>query len=97
MVFMKLSFDDFKRWMKNQPIKEGPSSKTILGTWVEPKVNKKKLMEKISSEDAEIEDLVLDFKRDGGIILEKIGKEFLIEVDSGTFIIPRNYVKRKSD
>jgi hypothetical protein len=95
----KFSFDDFKRWIKSQDQRQDarPVQKTFLGTWVESKINTKKLMSKMCSESGDVEELALDFKRDGGIVIDVEGKEFIIEVDSGTFTIPRNYVKRKED
>jgi hypothetical protein len=46
-----------------------------------------------TEEGHEIE-LALDFRKNGGKILEVSGRDFLIEVSSGRFTIPRNYVKR---
>lgn len=96
----KFSFNDFKRWIKDQESQRQESHsthKTFLGTWVESKINTKKLMDRMSSETGDIEELALEFKRDGGIIVDVDGKDFHIEVDSGTFSIARNYVKRKED
>ena len=95
----KFSFNDFKRWIKSQESQQDTRSvcRSVLGTWVESKINMKKLMDKMSSETGDVEELALDFKNDGGIIVDVEGKDFFIEVDSGIFSIPRNYVKRKED
>ena len=38
--------------------------------------------------------IVEDFKKNGGVISEVDGQKLMIEVDSGTFVIHRMYVKR---
>ena len=88
-----LNFSDFKKWMKNQ--KETMSDEKI-GIKVESKVPFKKLMNKINPEEGELEELAKDFKKEGGTILEMDGQTLLVEVGSGSFYIPRSYVRKKS-
>jgi hypothetical protein len=91
-----LNVNDFKKWMKDQEDQEsmGIEKIDLTGTAVESKVNSKRLVDNMWSENGQEIELALDFRKNGGKILEVLGKNFLIEVLSGTFTIPRNYVKR---
>lgn len=94
-----LSLDDFKKWMRNkgdvEPLQKPKRYKDLIGIRVESKVTSKKLIENINSDNEDdLYNLAVDFKNDGGIILDVDGKNFLIEVDSGQFHIPRHFVKK---
>ncbi|MHA2428133.1 MAG: hypothetical protein ACXADB_08935 [Candidatus Hermodarchaeia archaeon] len=91
-----LNVNDFKKWMRDQEDQESMKVEKIdlTGTEVESKVNSKRLVENMWPENGQEIELALDFRKNGGKILEVVGKNFLIEVSSGTFSIPRNYVKR---
>jgi len=89
------SLNDFKKWMKNQEDQEPKATKlNLTGTAVESKVNSKRLVENMIVDAGEKVQLAIDFRKNGGTILAVEGKNFLIEVASGAFFIPRNYVKR---
>lgn len=68
--------------------------KSAVGAVVESKVGSKKLSSIIESEDIDVYDLSVDFRHNGGTVAEVNGKNFLIEVDSGRFWIPRHYVRK---
>lgn len=91
------SLDDFKKWMKDQkdlePMDKPQRHKDILGTWVESKVRVRKLLDHMSAEMGDSHELAADFKHNGGTIEDVNGKNFLIEVSSGRFIIPRHLVR----
>ena len=94
------SLDDFKRWMRTndgdddvQPEVEHQSS-NLIGVAVEPKIDEDRIQAKMEVEDGYPEDLALDFSENGGVIANVDGKYFLIEVDSGSFLIHRAYVRR---
>lgn len=87
------SLSDFKKWMENQQKDESPK-KNLVGMQVEPKVGLRKLVSRMESDDGDIEEMAKDFKKDGGMISEMDGHKLMIEVDSGSFIIHRMYVKR---
>lgn len=93
-----LSLDDFKKWMQDkqdiEPLQKPKRYKDILGTRVESKVPSKKLVENITSDNEDLCSLAVDFKNDGGIILDVDGKNFLIETCSGQFLIPRHFVRK---
>jgi hypothetical protein len=91
-----LNVNDFKKWMKDQEDQEAMKAEKIdlAGTEVESKVNSRRLVENMWTEEGHEIELALDFRKNGGKILEVSGRDFLIEVSSGRFTIPRNYVKR---
>lgn len=91
----RFSLDDFKKWMRSQN-DETPQMeyKSLVGVSVEPKVGPKRIAEKMMTDDGNPEDLALEFKELGGTIVGTEGKDFLIEVESGSFCIARNYVRR---
>jgi hypothetical protein len=96
----KLSFDDFKRWIKHnnqeQSFKTDKRPNGLIGVTVESKIAIDRLFTKITpldDLDAE-EDLAYEFIEHGGKITEVDGKRFLIEVTNGAFYIHRCYVTR---
>jgi hypothetical protein len=92
------SVEEFKKWMQSQkessPHFVSPSKKKddVIGLTVESKISTLRLMEKIQTE-GNPHILARDFRRNGGIIREANGSIFLIEVNSGTFYIPRCFVR----
>jgi maltodextrin utilization protein YvdJ len=69
--------------------------KSLVGVSVESKVSAKKIAEQMTpDDDSTAQELAIDFKENGGTIIETDGKDFRIEVDSGSFFIARNYVRR---
>lgn len=83
---------DFKNWMNQQ--KDTRPKIEIIGLHVESRANLKRLLSKIEICEGEIDEVAKDFKENGGIISEADGHKFLIDVDSGSFIIHRMHVKR---
>lgn len=94
----RLSFDDFKKWMDQQetfsPFEKPIKNKEHVGTLIESKISRRKLIEKIMPEEGEKEDLALDFIQEGGKVTDMDGKYFLVEVASGTFYIARHYTRK---
>jgi hypothetical protein len=96
-----ISFRDFKNWLcTQQDLSEffnigmdpdDPNDKYI-GKQVRTKVSEQKMLERVETED-EAETIIQDFAENGGIILAVDGKRVLIEVDSGSFYLPRFCVK----
>lgn len=101
MTKRPLSVSDFKKWISEQKDlsdffnigldKEDPKEKYI-GNGVRSKVGEKKLLERIETED-DHETVVREFLEDGGTLLSIEPKKVQIEVESGTFYIPRFCVK----
>lgn len=92
-----LSLDDFKKWMSeyNDENKNLNTSK-LIGLQVESKLKPKRLIKHMLSYDGDSEDIANDFCEYGGSILEVQDPTFfLIEVDSGTFVIHRCFIKKK--
>ena len=85
------SLNDFKKWMANQNEEKTPD---IIGMTVESKISMKKLLDKIEPETGELYEVAKDFRTHGGRVSEMDGSSLLIEVDSGSFIISRLFVRR---
>lgn len=96
----KFSLENFKKWMKNQEPSSDQMSghirrpKPFVGTTVESKIDAERLAGKINPEEGVPEDLVESFLESGGTIINVDAKNFLIEVDTGSFYIHRCYVRR---
>ncbi len=96
-----LSLDDFKDWLSKQQdmsqffnlnkTVEGPDDK-FIGCAVTAKVSESKLLKRIETEENP-ELLVRELLEDGGTVLAIDGTKIQIEVDSGTFFVPRFCVK----
>ena len=90
----KFSLDDFKRWVKNQDFNEKLDRPTNeIGTLVESKVNYKKLVQKMYTEDGSIREMAKEFMKSGGVIKDIDGQNFIVEVNTGMFYVPQNYVQ----
>lgn len=94
------SLSDFKNWFSDQngmsdffSFNEDPNEKYI-GNPVKSKVSEGKLLEKVECSD-DAEQLIAEFKADGGTVIAIEGKRVHVEVDSGEFFIPRFCVKIK--
>jgi len=90
-----LNLNDFKKWIQTQeekPIRMNVPD--LSGMVVESKVSVRRLEEEINPEKGTVEELAEEFKENGGTIVKMEGKQFLIEVESGSFHIQRNYVRR---
>lgn len=92
----QFSLDDFKNWMKSQGeyVSKMNKRNAVIGVMVESKVVPNKLINKMFPEDGNIFELTKDFKRSGGKIIDVDGKNFLIEVDSGTFYIAKQFIRK---
>jgi vacuolar-type H+-ATPase subunit E/Vma4 len=90
-----LNLNDFKKWIETQeekPIKMNVPD--LSGLAVESKVSERRLLEEITPEEGTSEELAEEFKHNGGTVVRMESKEFLIEVDSGSFYIHRKFVRR---
>ena len=93
-----LSLDDFRKWMKDQkglPELNHNSTQREVGLNMESKVSMKKLANKINIESGEFENVLSEFKKDGGIVKDVDGKMMLIEVSCGSFFVSRQYLREK--
>lgn len=93
--FGPFNLSDFKKWMKSQPEENRSSRQDMLGLHVESKVSPRKLLARMEVQDGEAEEVAKEFCKEGGVISDLDGHNVLIEVDSGSFVIHRMYVKRR--
>lgn len=93
------TLDDFKNWMNRQM--DQPSSKCrrheLIGQQVESRISLKKLTAKIKSDEGDISEMAQDFRDYGGLVLEVHNNTATIEVDSGSFLIHKGYLKKSKD
>lgn len=92
-----LNINDFKKWMQKQDEQSAQmedNDNSIVGISVKSKINKRKLYERIDVEDGAIEELVADFRENGGTVVDVDGEHLMIEVESGSFYIPKKFVKK---
>lgn len=102
-----MSLNEFKNWLSSQDdlgnvfnisrdkiVEE--EGEQYVGKKCRSKVSEQKLLDRIET-DEDAEGLVREFLEEGGIVLGVEGKKFQIEVDSGTFALPRFCVKVKKD
>lgn len=97
------SLNDFKNWLSNQSdlseffdLSNRTAAKPgddMIGSEIYAKVSGKKLLEKIRAKEGDPETLVDDLLENGGMILALEGKDLLIEVESGSFYLPRFCVR----
>ncbi len=100
MINKYRSISDFKNWFSDQKgmsdffnFQADPNEKYI-GNPVKPKVSEGKLLERIECEE-DAEQLIAEFKAEGGTVISIEDKKVQVEVDSGEFLIPRFCVKIK--
>ena len=90
----RFSLQDFKEFLsKDEDMKKffeiSPSSDDdISGVEAMPKVSKKKILENIEVETGDVDEVVEEFMKNGGSIVESEGKKYLITTESGDFRIP---------
>ena len=97
------SLNEFKDWLSKQSdLSEffDLSARTtdnkhdqMIGCEVYAKVSAKKLLERIRPEEGDATVLVDDLLENGGMILGFEGKDLLVEVEAGSFYIPRFCVR----
>jgi hypothetical protein len=86
------SLNDFRKWMSKQKVESSRKPK-YRGAIAESKLSLKRLVTKMDVDQGELHEMAKDFKRRGGTILECDGDNILlIEVNSGTFRIPKFFV-----
>jgi hypothetical protein len=78
---------------QHEHILEKPSG-GLVGTTVESKVSVRKLVEMMETETSNLEEMAIEFKESGGRVVDVSGKQFEIEVSSGSFRLNRYYVRR---
>ncbi len=90
------SLHDFKKWMSSQKDKPARKKSELIGLEVESKIGLKRLLTKISTEEGNLREMAKDFFKFGGLILDvDPDNNLTVEVDAGTFVIPRYFVKKR--
>lgn len=88
------SLSDFKKWMHNQQ-QDQPLQEDLVGIEVEPKIGLKKLLAKMECDEDDPHSVAREFRKHGGTVVDMDGDNLMVEVDSGSFVIARQYIKRR--
>jgi hypothetical protein len=97
----ELYLENFRKWMRQKTSEEPespsgePKASGLVGLEVESKIPAKSLAKKIDAYDGNLHALCVEFKTNGGQIKDVDGKTFVVEVENGTFSIPRCFVRKK--
>lgn len=90
------SLNDFKKWMSEQKenlFKRTSKASDLVGHVVESKLSLKKLITKMDPDQGYLQEMAKEFRQHGGTILEIEQNNLLVEVRSGTFRIPKFFVR----
>jgi len=88
------NINEFKKWMKDYPEDGSPSMRSkYAGIRVVAKASVDKMINHVETEEDDYE-VLEDFVENGGIIVEDDGGRFLVEVETGRFMLPKKYVAR---
>jgi hypothetical protein len=88
--------DDFKQWMQNQVGFSASIPKVgYIGLTVNPMIPKKRIAPHMCVIEGMLDELVGDFAKHGGKVVEVDGKHLVVEVSSGSFSIPQNCVRQR--
>lgn len=94
--FNSFNLSDFKKWI-NDHAGENSDNASLVGKKVRAREGIENLEEKISIEFGDEKDIMEQFLSKGGTISEQDGNKFLIEVDSGSFVCHKRFLKKNSD
>ena len=83
--------DSFRRWMKDHPEKE-ESEPNMVGLDVQAKFGAKKTIRHMSVESGRAGRVIREFMEGGGVVDQVSGREYLVKVPSGSFVIDKKYV-----
>lgn len=90
------SVDEFKRWMKQQAgFSINLPMSYEIGVTVDSGIPKNKLAPKMCVREGNLEELVNNFARSGGKVIDIDGKHLVVETTSGSFSIPKICVRRR--
>ena len=91
--FNFFNLSDFKKWVTTHSENENENN-SIIGKKIKAKSGIENFDEKISLEMGDEYDVVKQFLEFGGIVTEQDGNKFLIEVDAGSFVCHKRFLKR---
>lgn len=82
--------DNFRRWMNTHP--EEDSEPNMVGLDVQAKFGAKKMIRHMTVESGRAGRVIREFMEDGGVVDQASGREYLVKVASGSFLIDKKYV-----
>ena len=79
---------EFKNWMSSQ-------DNLIKGVMVESKISPRKTISKMCADEGDVHTMAKDFVKGGGTVIEIDGENLKIEVNNGSFFMPKKYIRRR--
>ena len=91
--FNSFNLSDFKKWISNHK-DDSEKNSSLVGSSVRAKDSIENFEEKITIEFGEEKEIVEQFLKSGGTISEQDGNRFLVEVEAGSFVCHRRFLKK---
>ena len=91
--FNFFNLSDFKKWVNNHSEEDNKKS-SMVGMKVKAKNNIENFEEKIEIEMGDELEVVKEFIKNGGVVSEQEGNKFLIDVESGSFVCHKRFIKK---
>lgn len=87
--------DSFQKWIreKDKFVYSESKKNNMLREKVFLKETVHKITSKISLEDGDLGEVILEFKKKGGIAIDMDRNEVHVQVSCGSFIIPKKYIE----
>lgn len=101
----KTTFNEFKKWLDTDldadpcewclklPEETMKKETNLIGQKVKSKISVERLMKRMSTDDINDQDIAEDFCRNGGMVVDIDDQQLLIEVENGTFLLKKCFVK----
>jgi hypothetical protein len=86
------NIDNFKKWMNNHPASGDDETKDMVGTEVQARFSARKTIKNITMENGKAGKVIREFMSGGGSVKAVDGNEYIIEVESGSFLINKKFV-----
>lgn len=93
--FNFFNLSDFKKWVENHNEKE-KEDKTFVGTKVKQKGSIENFNEKIQVEYGDETEIIGEFEKNGGVVIEQDGNKMLVDVSCGTFVCHKRFLRKSS-
>lgn len=91
--FNYFNLSDFKKWINNHHDEKNYEDE-FIGCHVRARPGIENLDEKIQIEYGDDSEILRQFLKVGGTVLERDGNKFLVDVDAGSFVCHKRFLKK---